>query len=116
MDYYQQHDRIRAGSAEAIIEQAYTAWHTDMSAGRRTLMAASTTTGVTALSARARADRVAEGQVEADGVTLHDGTRAGRGDWIVTRVNDRQMTCNRGKDWSVTAMPGPSPPGRPTGR
>ncbi|MFF5230266.1 MobF family relaxase [Dactylosporangium sp. NPDC000521] len=99
LDYYLQHRRVLGGSAEAMIEQAYTGWHADMTAGSRTLMLAATGTGVTALSARARADRVAAGQVEPDGVDLHDGNRAGRGDWIVTRVNDRTMTCNRGKDW-----------------
>ncbi|MFK3983068.1 MobF family relaxase [Micromonospora sp. NPDC050397] len=99
IDYYQANNRIRGGSAEAMIEQAYNAWHTDMTNGLKTLMSSSTTTGVTALSARARADRVAAGQVETEGVVLHDGNLAGRGDWIVTRGNDRKMTCNRGKDW-----------------
>ncbi|MFJ4191899.1 conjugal transfer protein, partial [Kitasatospora sp. NPDC089509] len=54
---------------------------------------------VTALSARARDDRVAAGQVEEDGVLLRDGNRAGRGDWIVTRKNDRKLTTNRGRDF-----------------
>ena len=99
LDFYTEHGRIIGGSAEAMIEQAYNGWHTDMTAGQRTLMVASTSAGVTALSARARADRVTAGQVEHDGVTLHDGNTAGRGDWIVTRDNDRKLTTNRGKDW-----------------
>jgi conjugative relaxase-like TrwC/TraI family protein len=99
LDFYSAERRIAGGSAEAMIEQAYTAWQKDMNAGMRSLMLASTTTGVTALSARARADRVTAGQVEPDGVTLHDGNLAGRGDWIVTRDNQRTMTCNRGRDW-----------------
>ncbi|MEV6527129.1 MobF family relaxase [Longispora sp. NPDC051575] len=99
LDFYADHSRIRGGSAEAMIEQAYNAWQADMSTGQRTLMLASTLHGTTALSARARADRIAAGQVEADGADLHDGNKAGRGDWIVTRDNHRQLTCNRGKDW-----------------
>jgi conjugative relaxase-like TrwC/TraI family protein len=99
LDYYTDQQRITGGSAEAMIEQAYTGWHADMTAGMRTVMVASTSAGVAALSARARADRVTAEQVETDGITLHDGNVAGRGDWIVTRHNDRKMTCNRGKDW-----------------
>ncbi|WP_412749613.1 MobF family relaxase [Krasilnikovia sp. M28-CT-15] len=99
LDYYQQHNRLAGGSAEAMLEQAYTAWHTDMTRGLRTLLLASTSAGVTDLSARARADRVAAGQVAAEGTPLHDGTCAGRGDWIVTRRNHRKLTVNRGKDW-----------------
>ncbi|GHJ45885.1 hypothetical protein Cs7R123_32270 [Catellatospora sp. TT07R-123] len=99
LDYYAAGGRIRGGSAEAMIEQAYNGWHADMTAGLRTIMSSSTTSGVTALSARARTDRVAAGQVDRDGVQLHDGNLVGTGDWIVTRVNDRRMTCNRGKDW-----------------
>lgn len=99
LDFYERHGRINGGSAEAMIEQAYNAWQDDMTAGLKTLMSAATTQGVTALSARARADRVAAGQVEPDGVSLHDGNHAGVGDWIVTRDNNRTMTCNRGRDW-----------------
>ncbi|WP_169454487.1 MobF family relaxase [Catelliglobosispora koreensis] len=99
LDFYADHGRIRGGSAEAMIEQAYNAWHADISTGRKSLMSSATTQGVAALAARARADRVAAGQVEHDGVALHDGNRAGVGDWIVTRDNDRTLTCHRGKDW-----------------
>ena len=99
LDYYQQQRRIVGGSAEAMLEQAYTAWHSDMIAGLRTLMVASTAAGVTDLAARARADRVTAGQVEAAGVALRDDTIAGVGDWIVTRDNNRKLSVNRGKDW-----------------
>jgi conjugative relaxase-like TrwC/TraI family protein len=99
LDFYAANNRIVGGSAEALLEQAYTAWHGDMTAGLRSLMLASTTAGVGDLSARARADRVTAGQVEAVGIELHDGNRAGVGDWVVSRDNDRKLTANRGKDW-----------------
>lgn len=99
LDFYTANNRIVGGSAEALLEQAYTAWHADMTAGLRSLMLASTAAGVGDLASRARADRVTAGQVEAAGIALHDGNRAGVGDWIVTRDNDRKLTTNRGKDW-----------------
>lgn len=109
LDFYQQHDRILGGSREAMIEAAYAGWHRDVLAGKTSLMAAATNQDVAALNARARTDRVAAGHVEAEGVALNDGTRAGTGDWIVTRRNNRQLTVCSGRDfvkngdtWTVT--------------
>ncbi|MFJ6616201.1 MobF family relaxase [Kitasatospora sp. NPDC091335] len=99
LDFYFNNQRVVSGSRTAMVEAAYEGWKTDMLAGRTTLISARTGTDVTALSARARDDRVAAGQVEADGVLLRDGNRAGRGDWIVTRKNDRKLTTNRGRDF-----------------
>jgi hypothetical protein len=67
-------------------------------------------------AARARADRVAAGQVEPTGVGLHDGNLAGGRDWIVTRANDRRMSTHGGRDWVKTATPGASSTATPTGR
>ena len=99
LDFYQQHDRIRHGSTEAMAEAAYQGWKTDMLAGKVTLMAAATNAKVSELSARARADRVAAGQVEPDGARLHDGNLAGQGDWIVTRANRRRLATRGGRDF-----------------
>jgi hypothetical protein len=99
LDFYEMHSRIRHGSAEAMAEGAYQGWKADMLAGKTTLMAAATNAKVAELSARARADRVAVGQVEADGVRLHDGNLAGGGDWIVTRANRRRLTTRGGRDF-----------------
>lgn len=70
-----------------------------MTAGLVTVMTAAATTSVTALSARARQDRVDAGQVEPGGVTLRDGNLAGTGDWIVTRRNDRRLVTPGRQDW-----------------
>jgi len=82
-----------------MVDAAYQGWRTDMLAGKTTLISTATNSDVTALSARAREDRVAAGQVETDGVQLADGNRAGRGDWIVTRKNNRKITTTRGRDF-----------------
>ncbi|MET8139902.1 MobF family relaxase [Sphaerisporangium sp. NPDC005288] len=99
LDFYLTQNRIRSGSRQAMIEEAYASWKADMLAGRTTLMAAATGVNVTALAAQARLDRIEAGQVETDGVLLHDGNRAGVGDWIVTRRNERTLRVHRGKDW-----------------
>jgi hypothetical protein len=99
LDFYESEDRIRSGSRQAMIDAAYSGWQADMCAGKTTVMAASAGADVVALSAQARADRIAAGQVEVDGVQLRDGNLAGRGDWIVTRHNDRRLMTARGKDF-----------------
>ncbi len=73
-----------------------------------------TTADVTALNARARAERVAIGQVEPAGVELHDGTQAGVGDWVVTRANARTLGYRRGRLGAQRRhLAGrPPPPGR----
>jgi len=98
VDWYHQHDRIQSGSRQAMTQAAYNGWKTDMLAGKITLMAAADSTDVTGLSAQARADRVTAGQVEAPGLRLRDGNLAGRGDWIVTRLNDRRLSVFGGRD------------------
>ena len=67
------------GSAPAtsddMLDAAYTAWQTDLAAGRASLMIAPTRDTVIALNTRARNDRIAAGDVAAGGaVALHDGT------------------------------------------
>jgi len=108
--FYQAHDRIRDGSREAMLDELYDGWRGELTAGRTALMVCASTVEVAALSARARRDRVAAGQVEADGVSLHDGNLAGVGDLVVTRHNQRVLTVHGGRDfvkngdlWQVTA-------------
>jgi len=109
LGFYQVNDRISDGSREAMLEEIYDAWRADLTAGRATLMVSASTAEVAALSARARRDRVTAGDVEADGVLLHDGNLAGVGDLVVTRQNSRVLTVHGGRDfvkngdvWRVT--------------
>lgn len=99
LDFYQAHGRITGGSRQAMSDAVYDAWKTDMLEGRITLMIAATNRDITALSARARTERITAGQVEAVGVPLADHNVAGVGDWIVTRNNNRRITTCRGKDF-----------------
>lgn len=109
LDFYRANDRIRSGPADAMLEAAYEAWSRDAESGLASLLVAGSTREVTALNTRARLERVAAGAVEEGGVDLRDGTRAGVGDRIVTRTNDRRLTdkggsgfVKNGDEWTVT--------------
>ena len=106
--YYVDHRRTIGGTRDDMLDDIYTAWATDREAGRQSIMVAASNTDVEALSGRARLDLVTAGTVERDGVELHNGSRAGRGDVIVTRKNDRRLKAGRtdyvknGDLWRVT--------------
>lgn len=99
VDFYIHHDRVRGGTRQDMLDEVFTAWQADHAAGRGAVMIAPTNEDATALSAQAKRERVAAGEVEAGGVLLTDGTQAGRGDRIVTRLNDRQLATAGGKDF-----------------
>ena len=106
LDEYQERGRLAGGDAETMLDAIYEAWRTDRDEGLRTLMIAGTGEMVAQLNERARADLVEAGQVEADGLRLHDGTTAGVADLVVTRLNDRRLSTGRawvknGDRWQV---------------
>ncbi|EWT05864.1 TrwC relaxase, partial [Intrasporangium chromatireducens Q5-1] len=112
---YARHGRVTGGHRETILDQLYKAWRADMKAGRRSLMVAADAQTVTDLNTRARNDRIAAGEVAADGVTLADGTNAGVGDLVVTRLNQRDIVADtasvasaawvkNGDQWLVTRV------------
>lgn len=98
LDFYVTQHRTQGGSAAAMAEEMFANWQTDSDRGLSTLMMAATNTLVTELSARARLHRVTRGEVEEGGVVLHDDTRAGVGDVIVTRLNNRYLRTERSDD------------------
>ncbi|MFE7503881.1 MobF family relaxase [Promicromonospora sp. NPDC057488] len=106
LDFYITGRRTQGGSAAQMAEEMFANWQTDSDQGRKTVMIAATNTLVNELSARARLHRVTRGEVEDDGVVLHDENRAGIGDVIVTRLNNRHLRARHddghidwGKDW-----------------
>ncbi len=107
LDDYDLHHRIHAGGLDAMLDAVYTAWQHDRDAGLSTLMIAGSGDMVAELNQRARDDLVVAHKVEAKGVDLHDGTRAGVGDLVVTRRNERRLTTGHawvknGDRWQVT--------------
>ena len=97
IDAYEAHDRVTGGDRESLLDAVYAAWKADVEAGKSSLMIAGDTATVAELNRRARTGRVAEGSVASAGLAIADGQRAGIGDEIVTRQNNRMLTT--GKSW-----------------
>jgi conjugative relaxase-like TrwC/TraI family protein len=108
IDVYGAHDRIRSGDKDQMLDALYLAWKDDIEAGLRSLMIAGDLGTVSELNARARADRVAAGEVTEGGLSLAGGGTAGVGDKVLTRQNNRHLASGRrwvrnGDRWIVTA-------------
>ncbi|MDA8310712.1 MAG: relaxase domain-containing protein [Actinomycetota bacterium] len=108
LDAYLAHDRVAEGDRSQMLDACYRAWKTDTDAGLSSLMIAGDHASVAELNARARTDRVAAGAVIEHGVRVAGGARAGVGDRVVTRQNDRRLATGRrwvknGDQWAVTA-------------
>ncbi len=110
IDTYMEHGRVTGGETEAMIDAAYTAWRTDVLAGRATVLVTDSNESVHALNQRARTDLILDGTVSAlREVELHDGTHAAAGDTVITRRNDRRLRAGRswvrnGDRWTVTEV------------
>jgi DNA primase catalytic core len=118
---YERRGRIHSGPLARMEETSYRAWLTDHLSFEQArqngephasvaLLMADTEAAAADLSARARADLVRRGTVEQRGVSLADGNRAGVGDLIVTRLNERRLRAEGGEGfvanrdtWRVTA-------------
>jgi conjugative relaxase-like TrwC/TraI family protein len=96
VDAYEEGNRIEGGDRESILDQLHDAWKADVAAGHRSLMIASDKDTVAALNERARAHRVAAGEVQENGIQTVGGASVGVGDLVVTRENNRLLSCGRG--------------------
>jgi conjugative relaxase-like TrwC/TraI family protein len=107
IDTYDDHERLTTGTPDDCEINAYSAWLTDTRRNLSSLLIAADNATVIRLNARARLDRITTGEVEPDGVPLHDGNEAGLGDRIVTRINNRHLTygtnqfVRNGNTWTV---------------
>lgn len=95
---YEDHGRIKHGHYSDMVDHAYSAWHLDVLAGRVSVLIAPDNESVQMLNERAQADRVSLGDVDAERtLLLRDGLRAGRGDIVIARRNDRSIRDDRGE-------------------
>ena len=110
LDAYGSHDRIVGGDADAMADQAYTAWLADMRSGTSSVLIADTGVAVDALNRRARAELILSGVVDASTeAPLRDDAAASVGDMVITRKNDRRLRSGRdwvrnGARWKVVAV------------
>ena len=74
---YHAHGRVHGGPAETMLEQAYTAWRADQTAGHTVLLIAADTATVTTLNQRVHDDRVDAGIVTGPTITLGGALRPG---------------------------------------
>ncbi|MFD4351522.1 MobF family relaxase [Nocardia sp. NPDC058518] len=109
--WYLDNDRIHAGHTGSVYDDTYQAWAADDLAGRDTVMLAPTHEVVTALNARARADRLTRTVTEpGPEVVLTDGLLASIGDIVRTRRNNPKLRfgehdwVRNGYSWTVTAV------------
>lgn len=99
---YQARGRIKgAADEDKVIEQAVTGFVTDHLLGRESIVMVDTGEMASKVSDRIRGRLAEVGHVERDGVTLRDDTRAGVGDLIQTRLNDRRVGVHNREVWQV---------------
>jgi conjugative relaxase-like TrwC/TraI family protein len=108
LEAYAVHGRINEGERDEMLDALYLGWRADIESGRRSLMIAGDLATVSELNTRARAERIATGQVARHGVEVAGDETAGLGDRVVTRQNNRRLATGRrwvrnGDEWMVTA-------------
>ncbi|QKI10040.1 MobF family relaxase [Rothia dentocariosa] len=112
-EWYKDNNRVVAGDADAMIEDVFRKYSADVTAGKQSIMIASTNETVTRLNDLAQAHAIEHGQVNTGtgAVALHNSSRAHVGDTIVTRKNARRLIVNSGQDfvkngdlWRVTGL------------
>lgn len=112
-EWYKDNNRVVAGDADAMIEDIFRGYSADVTAGKQSIMIASTNETVTRLNDLAQAHAIEHGQVSTGtgAVALHNSSRAHLGDTIVTRKNARRLIVNSGQDfvkngdlWRVTDL------------
>ncbi|MFF4607773.1 MobF family relaxase [Streptomyces sp. NPDC001339] len=109
---YELHGRFDGGEAEEMTNRAYRAWMTDHFAKKNPLLIASDNKQVAELSAKVRADLVLAGEVSEHGVVLRTvreeyggiETKAGVGDKIQMRRNNRRITADNGQDFATNRV------------
>jgi ATP-dependent exoDNAse (exonuclease V) alpha subunit len=94
---YNSHGRLKHGTYMDMVDQAYLSWQADTKAGKASILIAAENDTVSMLNQRAQADRVIQGDVDAEhAVPVSDGSRAGRGDTVIARRNDRAIVDSSG--------------------
>jgi hypothetical protein len=106
-DFYLDHGRVHVGDVATGTEDAFRTWVSDRANGLDTIMIAPTRKLIAELNRRARAHRHDHSPAASE-VSSADGNRAGVGDVIITRANDRRLRLTatdwvkNGDRWTIT--------------
>ncbi len=92
---YQARGRVKAGGREQALDAAHQAWAGSRRTGRSVVVMAADHATVDQLALRARATRVAAGEVEAAGIIVGEQV-VGVGDEVVTTLNSRRLVSTTG--------------------
>src|SRR5207247_1131520 len=96
------HGRVQGGDRGTAAAGAQAAWLADHQAGWDTLLLAVSRSQVAEMAGWCRAQLVDAGDVDDDHtVVLRDENRAGAGDLVATRCNDRALGVANRDVWSV---------------
>jgi len=98
VDLYEQHGRVRSGSAEQMREAMLADWWQARQTGGRPALTVSSNEQCRSLNAFARARLIDAGVVDdTNAVNTRAGERIGEGDEIQTRQNDRALQTESGR-------------------
>ena len=111
LDIYDTHQRLHDGDRDSMLDGAFAAWAADETAGLTSILVADTAETMNELNARAQALMLDRGRVDhSTTVAVTGGLTAGRGDRVITRVNDRGLRTasggfvRNGESWSIEAV------------
>ena len=111
VEEYRGQGRVVGGNRPAMVEEAFRRWQAARARGNSVVVCAADHATVDELATRARAERVAAGEVEVEGVAAGEHL-VGVGDEIVTTRNDRRLVTTgggwvrNGDRWQVLARQG----------
>ncbi|KQS64314.1 TrwC relaxase [Modestobacter sp. Leaf380] len=96
--FYVDNGRLHVGEGSTVVDGAFAAWATDLTAGHDAVLLAPTRQLVLELNTKARTERIARQGSSGLEVDLPDSSRASAGDVVITRRNDRLLAAGQG-DW-----------------
>ena len=111
LGFYLDRRRVHVGDPTTTLDNVFNAWQADRAAGLDAIMLAPTRDLVRRLNQRAQDHRLA-GTAPGRQVEIADGNRAGVGDLIITRRNDRRLRVTatdwvkNGDRWTVLNLTG----------
>jgi len=98
LNAYDEHERLHYGDENEILAGVFDAWTADEQAGFQSLLIADAGDTVAELNSRAQLWRIEHGQVDmTNSAPARGEQRVGRGDRVITRVNDRRLISSQGR-------------------